>query len=321
LLLVKKNNLKGVLGMEQLTINVDGREYVLHIEQKVNKPLDLPKIIIPAYQPNETAKKILEACIQSIQSNTCPEEYELWVVDNCSPAPFVSWLMDWPEINVISSRTRPLPQEQRKFFSRFAFWRTQKDWGSYANAVGLEIFTSVIDPETQFILTLHMDTMTCRSGWLESLRGMIDPKNRASGVCMEHVRSPEGVLHILGCLIDYQAMKKNGVDFFPDLPGVDVGDNVTIKFRQAGLSVKSLENTYENPELIAKIPEDSPYKNIGVMRTFDSKGNIVFMHLGRGIRKSDKTYVGESAATEEWLAFFNQNVNVVGGVSADDRSL
>ena len=302
----KKNGNKNML--QELTVSIDGRKYRLNVKQQVKRKLSVPRVIIPAYMPNETARSILQTCIQSIQAQTNPEEYELWVVDNCSPATFLTWLMEWPGINVISSRTVPLPAEQRSLFAKLAFWKTQKDWGSYANAVALEIATCVIEQNSKYILTLHMDTMVCRGNWIQTLQGMLTDRVRAAGVCMEHVRFPQGVLHVLGYLVDFQMMKKLGVDFFPALPEIDVGDNVTLLFRQVGLEVISLDNTYEKKELADNISAESPFKNFNVLRAFDLQGNIIFMHLGRGIRKSDNSYIGDSAAAEEWLAFYRKHI-------------
>ena len=103
-------------------------------------------------------------------------------------------------------------------------------------------------------------------------------------------------------------MKELKVDFFPELPQVDVGDKVTLMSRKAGLEVKGCRNTYEMPEVVECLSDDSPFRQFNVMRALDDKNRVIFMHLGRGIRKSDNTYVGETAAAAEWIHFYRKHI-------------
>ena len=176
------------------TVTIDGRDYVVDVKRMKPKSAEATRILIPAWQPNLTARRLLEICIISIQDNTPEDEYELWVVDNCSGPDMAGWLMDLDNVNVVLSRTRPLPPEQRGILSRLAFWRQQKEWGSYSNAIGLELGLKFIPEETPLLLTLHMDTMMCRPDWLHVLKGRLSDEVRGSGVCFEKARTPEGVL-------------------------------------------------------------------------------------------------------------------------------
>lgn len=292
-------------------IPLDGLTYRVLLKKQIHKDPDVPRIIIPAYQPNQTAVQILQTCLQSIQICTDPQEFELWVIDNCSPSSNTKWLLEWPDINVALCLSQPLPPEQRGLLSRLLFWKTQKNWGSYANAIGLEIGMRLIDPDCKYLLTMHMDTMACHPDWLKVFQSMLNDRVRAAGVCMEHLRHPDGVLHVLGLLADFQKMKELKVDFFPDLPQVDVGDKVTLIFREAGLEVKECRNTYKMAEVVECLSDDSPFRQFNVMRVLDDKDRVIFMHLGRGIRKSDNTYVGETAAAEEWIHFYRRHIATI----------
>jgi hypothetical protein len=284
------------------TVGLDGWRYHLDVRREAASGPDVPRLLIPAYQPNETASGILKACIRSIQKHTPRGSYELWVVDSHSPRACCEWLLDWPGINVALNHTEPRPPEERPLPRRMQFWRNQTRWGSYANAVGLELALRLIPTDTTHIMTLHMDTMACHPGWLAYLRSKLGPVTPAAGVCAEHLRCPEGVLHVLGMLIDYQVYRAQEMDLMPALPAMDVGDQVTHAIRRAGMNVFVCANTYEQPDLVARIATGSPWRNLDVVRVFDDSGNVIFAHLGRGIPKAGAVYQGKTASAQDWIA-------------------
>jgi len=284
-------------------IPLDGWRYTLDVYRGASKPADSVRLLIPAFQPNSTASAILRACLDSIRRYTDPDAYELWVIDSNSPDNRADWLLDYPGINVALNRTEPRPPEERSLWKRASFWRGQTRWGSYANAVGLELATRLLAPETKQVMTLHMDVMACHQNWLPYLISKLDVCTHAVGVCFEKCRFPEGVLHILGCLFDYQKVKSLGIDFFPELPRLDVGDKITLGLREAGSGFIACKNTYENPEYVELIPSRSAFHTLNVVRVFDDDWNVIFMHLGRGIPKADMRYGGKTASAEEWISF------------------
>ncbi len=293
---------------EEQILLIDNRSYRVVISKKIRRTPKAVRIVVPAYQPNITAKNLLRICIESIQSVTKDEDYELWVVDNCSPWKNCRWLLNHPGINIAFSRTKPLPPDKRFFYSPIAFWQRQEKWGSYANAVGLEIALKLIDPKCLRMLTLHMDTMACSSNWLSFLNSKISKTNKVTGACFEKHRTNEGVVHILGCMVDYQIFKALNIHFWPELPNYDVGDFVTIGFRNAGYTASVCRNTYENPEFADSLKSTSPYKSLKVVRVFDNDNQVIFMHLGRGIPKADDRYMGKSASAADWIKFAEEHV-------------
>ncbi len=98
----------------------------------------------------------------------------------------------------------------------------QLTWASYANAVALEIAARLINPESKYLMSMHMDTMPCRAGWLSYLMSRINGAVKAAGVRMDKTHTREGVLHVLGYIVDFQLFRKLGLDYLPDLPGLDV---------------------------------------------------------------------------------------------------
>ena len=292
---------------QKVKLLVDGRIYNAQVLRRITQSKQAPRLIIVAYQPNELARDVLCVCLQTIQRYT-PETHELWVIDNNSPLENVDWLLQWPDINVVLNRTEPLPPEQRGVLSRLighlkGKWN-QQSWGSYANAMALELAVRLIDPDSQSLMTLHMDTAPCREGWLSFLQSKLRDGVAAAGVRMDRARTPEGVLHVLGCLVDFQLFRQLNLDFMPQLPQYDVGDRVTVALREAGYDVWACPNTLWKPRLAERIPASSPLRHLLVDRSFDDEGNVIFLHLGRGLKKSSADH-RTGVTVEEWVKFAN----------------
>ena len=283
---------------------LDGRPYRLEIVRQVSQSANAPRLLIVSYLPNEQAFQILRVCVQAIQYFT-PEPHEIWVVDNNSPRAQVERLLELTNINLVLNRTDPRPRGKRLFPHR----SEQKDWGCYANAIALEIGARLVDANARFLMTMHMDTMPCQKGWLSYLLGKLNEQVRASGVRMDTGRVKEGILHVLGYLVDFQLFRQMKLDFFPKLPSYDVGDLAIVKIRQAGFQIFACPNSLWNKSLIDILPENSPFRPLGVDRSFDDAGNVIFLHLGRGVRKSSGEYA-KGPTPDEWIKFANEHLLV-----------
>jgi len=286
--------------LRKARLRVDGRTYTVQALRRVALPEQAPRLIIVAYQPNALAQDILRVCIQAIRRYTS-EPHELWVVDNNSPRGNVEWLLQWSDINIVLNHTEPITREQRGLWSRLKGKPSQRNRDSYANAVALELAVRLIDPQSHYLMTLHMDTLPCRAGWLSFLQSKIGDGIAAAGVRMDKIRTPEGVLHVLGYLVDFQLFRRLNLDFLPQLPRYDVGDRVTVALREAGYDVCACPNTLWEPQLVDTIPSSSPLRHLQVDRSFDD-GNVIFLHLGRGVRKSSGDH-HTGTTPEEWIGF------------------
>jgi hypothetical protein len=289
--------------LRMVRLRIDGRTYMTQVRQRVTQSSEAPRLVVVAYQPNQLAQKILKVCIQAIQRYTL-EPHELWVVDNNSPKDNVDWLLQCPETNVVLNLTEPVPPDGRSLLRRWKKRQGQQKWASYANAVALELAVRLINQRAHYLMTLHMDIMPCRAGWLSFLRSKLGQGTVSAGVRMDRRRIPEGVLHVLGYLVNFQLFRKLNLDFLPQLPRYDVGDRVTIALRDAGYDVFACSNTLWEPRLVEKIPLSSPLRHLCVDRSFDDDSNVIFLHLGRGVRKSTGNYDDPKKTTpEEWIAF------------------
>ena len=287
-------------------IRINNQTHTVQVHRRVFEPKTAPRLFVVAFQPNELASKVLHVCIETIKHYT-PEPYELWVIDNNSPREYVTSLLERSDINVVLNQMELVAVDRRGFVD----WLMRRQFrkGSYANALGLELGVRLIESTSEYIVTLHMDTMPCRAGWLSFLGQKLGDGIAAAGVRMDSSRTPGGDLHILGCLVDFQLFQKLELGFWPALPRFDVGDRVTVALREAGHEVFSCGNTFCEPELLKQIPATSPFRRLHVDRSFDDDGNVIFLHLGRGIRKSTHDHA-KGPTAEEWISFAHQHLLV-----------
>jgi len=298
------------------TIRLDGRLYDLDVSRRVELPPVSPRLVMISHLHTQSAVELLKTSLMAVRRFTA-EPHEMWVVDNNSPRENLTWLGAWPDVNLILNRTEPLPPTVTEANRLPNDCLNQLDWGSYANAVGLELAVRVIDPDSRLLMLLHMDAVPCKSGWLSFLRSKLtaDPNEKrlnnrgvaAAGVRMDRVRNPEGVLHVLGFMVDFQIFRKCNLDFFPDLPDLDVGDRVTVELRKCGYQVFACSNTLWNPELINNIPLSSPWRDLHVDRSFDDEGDVFFVHLGRGVRKSCGEHT-KGTDVQQWIRVVLSNL-------------
>lgn len=288
----------------QQSVTLDGLTYRLLIHRVSPRSPEAPRLLIVSHMPSPQAFEVLRVCVSAIKRFT-PEEHEIWVVDNNSPE--AHHLRELTDINLVLSRTEPLPPERRGPLARLRGKANQRLMGSYANAAALEIALRLIDPDTHHVMSLHMDTMPCREGWLSHLRSKIKGEIAAAGVRMDTARTPEGILHVLGMMVDHQIFQRIGLSFWPELPQHDVGDLVTVRLREQGHSVMACANTLWQPELIERIPAGSPLRSLHVDRSFDDEGNVIFLHLGRGVRKAAGLRE-HGTSTEEWIQFADEHI-------------
>lgn len=284
----------------QKWVSVDGASYDLEVVQRVSLPVSAPRLLIVSYLPAEDSFDILRVCVQAIQKFT-PEAHEIWIVDNCSPRSQSDRLFEFSNVNLVFNHTKPYPRNLR-WKRYFGGKYKQQDWGSYSNAVALELGRSVIDPETQLLMTMHMDVMPCRVGWLSFLMSKLNDQVKAAGVRLDKARVPAGILHVLGYLVDFQLFSQMKLDFFPDLPAFDVGDLAIFKLRDSGYDIHACPNSLWDETLVDSLPPDSPFRLLRVDRSFDDSGNVIYLHLGRGVRKSSGEAVN-GVSTEEWIKF------------------
>ncbi|MBN1493702.1 MAG: methyltransferase domain-containing protein [Candidatus Omnitrophica bacterium] len=302
---------------EKRVFTIDDRAYNVEIRRNTVCSSHAVKIIIPAYMPNRTAAEITRVCCESISRFT-KEEFELWLVDNRSPARYIKWLDKYPFINVVLNRTEPInrfAEINRSTFLPFSNKIRQMHDGSYANAIGLEIGIRLIAQDTKYVFVMHSDTVVIKTGWLGFLKSKLNDHVKLAAFRKDPARVH--ALHVGGMLIDYKAYQECGMSFmpnmrqerYPNIPEYDVGDQLTIKAEQAGYGTFVSKNTFNNPELETTINESDPLRAVKADKCFDDSGDVFLMHLGRGVPRSlgDYTKQGKMPA-EHWIPYIKRHV-------------
>ncbi|MFQ5421109.1 MAG: hypothetical protein ACE5FD_19520 [Anaerolineae bacterium] len=283
---------------------IDGRTYHTVTHQSSHLPPDAPRLVIVSYLPNETAVALLRACVQTIQKFTL-QPHELWIVDNNSPPQNKQWLLDIPQANIIFNQITP--DSLHTFPLHRRLWHRWRGFvpgsGSYANAIALEIAARLVDPGTRYFMPLHMDTAATHSSWLPFLLSKLGPETRAAGVRLDTARVPQGILHVLGVIFDFQLFRQLNLTFLPDPPRFDVGDKISWILQQKGYQRFACRNSMTHPEIIADLPP--PYRDLSVDRAVDDNGRVIFIHLGRGVQKA-RGVKKTGTLISDWLQFIHQ---------------
>ena len=139
--------------------------------------------------------------------------------------------------------------------------------------------------------------------WLRMLLDRFDARTAAVGVrgqlCYD--KSAQ-ILHSLGCLWNYRILCEINASLMPNFPSYDVGEEAIVQAQRAGWKTIALPNTFSDPALLPSVKD--PYRTIYADRTLDPEGDVIFMHLGRGISKSVTGVVpAGKTSPEQWLSF------------------
>jgi hypothetical protein len=283
--------------MERRDLEIDRRMYAIDVHRRTHAPVGAPRLVVVGYQPNPVAREILRLCLDSIRAFTATP-HELWVVDNASPAELSAWLADEDGVNVVFNRTRP--REPAPLLGRYVAKPVSNGLPSYANGTALEIAARVIDPQSRFMMTLHMDTMACHPEWLDYLLAQFSARRRGVGVRLDTMRVR--TLHVLGMMFDFQQFAPLRMSFLPDLPAYDVGDGISIALERAGYELWACRNTHTDPRLADALPANSPFRRLHVDRALNDRNEVIFTHLGRGILKTEEGAIDGKTTPEDWLA-------------------
>jgi len=276
-------------GFNKQHIQLDGHDYELQVRINDCSP-EIPVLVMVSCIKNLESLKLVKAAVRSIRKFTMIG-YKLWVVDNNSPVEHLEWLSGQDDINLVFIRNEP----------------AQKN-GSYANALGLETVAKIISPETKYFMTLHQDVMPTKKGWLTYLLSKFSDEIRAVGLREDHGRVPEGVIHVLGYIIDWQIFQRLRLSFWPELPIYDVGDKAIYLLKQAGYKYFATHNTIWNNKLHEILRP--PYKGLSFDMSLDDKNDVIFMHLGRGVRKSQNSSTGRHKSIAGWIDFAQKELDI-----------
>jgi len=292
---------------QRLTVRLDDLSYSVEILRSTLCPPEAPRLIMACYNSSPAGVEITRVAIESILRNTAGA-FELWLVDNASPAENRDWLREIDGVNVVLNLTPPVPTSQRGWRARLGLRRVHPDEqlsaGSYANAVGLELGLRCLPPETHQVCVLHNDVFAMAPHWLAYLQSRMTAQVRVAAISRDEHPERIAAAHVSGLLFDYQLYRSLNLSMFPDLPRLDVGDRISEGFRAAGFTEFICRNTYNEPDCLEWISEESRLRTLHSVRVFDDDRQVIFLHMGRGTAKASGRY-NQPGKTypQEWVEF------------------
>lgn len=172
--------------------------------------------------------------------------------------------------------------------------------GSYANAEGIIVGLEKV--ESEWVFLCHCDIFVTSNLFFEELSKKEEEGYKMVGTGLDLTRIH--ACHISGVFVTTEIAR--AVDMYP-VGGVgymDVGDDITRYCRDEDIKYCCLENTYNSFKEDGLA--DDRYKGFVVNRSVNSNGEVLFMHLGRGIPKTEGIYKKEGRVYfEDWIDFCN----------------
>lgn len=276
-------------------------------------------LIVSTYQPTKDSSDLLRIALDSMLKNKT-SKFSIWVVDVGSPdSDFRVTEKEYPNVNFIETNYIPTSWEgvswKRKLLGKIMLKKAPRS-GSYANAWTLDFAIDLfkkLDYSPKYFMTLQMDTMFVDKNFIKKILSMFDDKTAAVGVRRQKNLSKKYfILHSLGCMWNYQIYCNLKLSMKIELPNFDVGEKAIYLVVKNGYQIKNLECTYGNSKIIKNLP--SRYQDLpGTDRSVDSKGNVIFMHLGRGIPKSGKLFKYKErksrTTVSDWIKWYKNHLN------------
>ena len=265
--------------------NIWGIDYNFQKRQGKVKSSASTKIIIVSHMFNKQSTEITKLAVDSIKKFT-KEDYKILISDNNSPEENFQWVVDDKEISYI----RNLDAKNYKELN-----------DSFLNALGIEAGLRNVKQDATNIVLMHSDVVVAHKNWLPFIKNKINDQVKGVGLLIDNTRI--NAMHISGTIFSYDIYSKYKADVRPNLPYIDVGDDITQKIRDNNFKYEFCRNSHNDEEVIDCISPDSIFKNMHCDRTIDDENNVIFAHLGRGRAKSDQTYSKANRTTaDQWIS-------------------
>jgi hypothetical protein len=281
----------------------------INIEYHVRNKLPIA-LVISSYQVNRNASRLLRVALDSMLFFKNKESC-IWVIDVGSPkTDFLVTPDEYPTVNFVITSYTPRSWEgdsfKKSFVKKFFGIKPPRS-GSHANGWTLNLGIHAFQENNYmplYFMTLHMDIMFTRDNALDVLLSMFDDNTAAAGFRKQlNYDKTRDILHSLGCLWSMKNYIKLEGSFMNEFPAYDVGERLVADAVDKGMHIKNLSNTFSQPELNHTIKEKE-LQNWKVDKALDFHGNVVFVHLGRGVLKSEGGEI-KKVSIDDWQELWN----------------
>jgi len=174
--------------------------------------------------------------------------------------------------------------------------------GSEANASAIEVGLKHVGCDMVFLC--HCDVCVTSDLFFYNMMEKYNDGYKMVGTLFDTHPKRIGALHISGLLVNYDLSKK--VEYKPRNKGagifMDAGDGLTEYCRNKNIPYYCFRNTHNYPDLCFLLEEKySKFKSSVCM---DEKNRAIFLHLSRGIPKTNGTFSKTNRVDlSEWSEF------------------
>jgi len=177
--------------------------------------------------------------------------------------------------------------------------------GSEANAEAIDIAVRQLG-SSKWVFICHVDVCVTSHSFFPALKEKAQ-NNELVGTVIDPARI--NAVHVSGLLCSVRIASE--INFAPRYENgkqvMDAGDELTEYCNKNAMRFYCFRNTFNTPSFIGTLPEK--YAQLHVDRCLDDNGNVMFMHLGRGIPKTNKTYNKPGRVSlEEWVDFCDREI-------------
>jgi hypothetical protein len=182
--------------------------------------------------------------------------------------------------------------------------------GSAANAVALE--EGLKHVESEYVFLCHNDVVACHPHWMDFLFSKLHEDGFAlAGTVLDLHPQRQGAVHISGLLTTSKIA--TSVSMYPIYENGnqthDVGDLITEYCLKNDLRCYCCNNTLNNEEIQMLLSDDNLYNKFHVDRALNDDNEVIYLHLGRGIEKTQRAYHKPNRVyIDEWEHFVISNI-------------
>lgn len=234
-------------------------------------------MIVDTIIPSFHSPDLTEICVRSIKRH-CPDTWRIRhiVVENS---------------NDMSYKTRTEAQGNILWIQN----PTDKTEAA-ANAHAVEVAMKAVT--APWVLILHCDTAVCSQAFYKAIEAKVNEGYQLIGTERYPSATGENCFHCSGIFAAADVAKQANYDS----KKIDACDDLTFWCREHKIKRMCFRNTFNMPSLANTLQDK--YCNFHVDRCVDDDGNVIFLHLGRGIPKTNGSYKKPGRVyLREWLSF------------------
>lgn len=275
-------------------------------------------IVISSYQPNKISSELLRIALMSIEKINL-ENISVWIIDVGSPKKdHLVKKNEFKKFNFLYVDYTPVTWEQTPLLSRILktlIFKKAPRTGSYANAWSLEFALSYFDEinyHPNFFMTLQSDVIFTNYNSITELREKLKKNENliAGGYRIQkNLGKNYDIIHSLACMWKLKLFKKLKLNLYPDLPNYDIAEKAIAVASENGYEILGYRNL-RTQKLLTNEKIENKYLSLGngVDVCVNDDLDVVFLHLGRGIEKSEsRNFNSKKFLPVDWINWYKKN--------------